>query len=177
MILYHFSEDPTIECFVPRTMETRPGEPARVWAIDEAHAPLYWFPRDCPRVSCWAAQTSTPEDIARFLGHPPVRMVVAIEGRWLARMREAQVYAYRLPGDGFLRLPPHQGSGYYVKYEAVVPLSVEPVGDLLARHVEAGVELRIVPSLWSLNHAIVASTLDFGMIRMRNAQPEIAQVV
>jgi hypothetical protein len=177
MDLYHFSEDPTIECFVPRAMETRPGEPARVWAIDEAHAPLYWFPRDCPRVSCWAARTSTPEDIARFLGRPPVRMVIAIEGGWLARIRETALFMYRLPGDTFLGLPPHQGSGYYVAYEPVVPLSVEPVGDLLARHVQAGIELRIMPSLWSLNHAIIASTLDFGMIRMRNAQPEHAEAL
>src|SRR4051812_9829956 len=140
MILYHFSEDPTIERFVPRTMETRPGESARVWAIDEAHAPLYWFPRDCPRVCFWAAQDSTPEDIARYLGRPPARMVIAIEGSWLARTQEAKVYAYHLPGDCFLRLPPHQGSGYYVAYEPVVPLSVKPVGELLARHVDAGIE-------------------------------------
>jgi uncharacterized protein DUF6886 len=177
VILYHFSEDPTIERFVPRPMETRPGEPARVWAIDEEHAPLYWFARDCPRVSCWAAPTSTPEDIARFLGRPPARMVIAIEGGWLARMQGSELYAYRLPDDRFLRLPPHQGSGYYVAYEPVVPLSVEPVGDLLARHVQAGIELRIMPSLWSLNDAIIASTLDFGMIRMRNAQRDRAEVL
>ena len=172
MILYHFSEDPTIARFVPRTMETRPGEPARVWAIDEAHAPLYWVPRDCPRVTCWPGPGSTAEDIERLLGKPPARMVVAIEGAWLARLREARLYAYLLPGEGFLALPPEQGSGYYVSFEPVEPLGIEPVGDLLARYVEAGVELRIVPSLWPLRHAIVASTLDFGMIRMRKAGPE-----
>ncbi|MDQ6905547.1 MAG: hypothetical protein M3176_01840, partial [Chloroflexota bacterium] len=35
----------------------------------------------------------------------------------------------------------------HVSRELVVPLSVEPVGDLLAALTDAGVELRITPSL------------------------------
>lgn len=50
------------------------------------------------------------------------------------------------------------------------PVSVKPVGDLLDRHAQAGIELRIVPNLWSLRDAVVESGLDFSLIRMRNAK-------
>ena len=182
MILYHFSEDPTITVFhsrqpPPRGPLSAPLTPdeatARlVWAIDEDHAPLYWFPRDCPRVAYWALPTSPPEDLDRFFGHTTARWVIAIEGAWLERMQRAQLYAYRLPGELFSPQGAHGGPGYYLAREPVVPLSVEPVGDLLARFVAAGIELRITPSLWPLHRALIPATLHFSMVRMRNAQPE-----
>jgi hypothetical protein len=48
------------------------------------------------------------------------------------------------------------------------------VGDLLARHVEAAIELRIVRSLWPIIDAIAASGLEFSIIRKANAQPRLA---
>lgn len=171
MILLHFSEDPTIARFAPRALPARPGEPPLVWAIDEEHAPLYYFPRDCPRVAFWATPESTAEDIARFLAHTTARWTIAIEGRWLERLRRTHLYAYRLPGDTFASPGPGAGPGYHVSREAVEPLSVEPVGDLLERLVAAGIELRLTPSLWPLHRALVTSSLHFSMIRMRNARP------
>ena len=53
MPLYHFSEDPTIERFVPRAPLARPEVEPLVWAIDEWHQPIYFVPRDCPRVCFW----------------------------------------------------------------------------------------------------------------------------
>ncbi|GAA5122281.1 DUF6886 family protein [Pseudonocardia adelaidensis] len=47
----------------------------------------------------------------------------------------------------------------------------ERVGDLFALHEEASIELRVLPRLWPLWDAIVASTLGFSGIRLRNAQP------
>ena len=47
--LYHFSEDPSIERSAPHVPSSNPTQAPAVWAIDEDHAPLYWFPRDCPR--------------------------------------------------------------------------------------------------------------------------------
>ena len=43
-----------------------------------------------------------------------------------------------------------------------------PLGDLLARHAAAGIELRIVPDLQSLWERVVATTLEFSGIRLRN---------
>lgn len=182
MILYHFSEDPTIAVFEPRPAPERgalsaplTAEEARdklVWAIDAEHAPLYWFPRACPRIAYWALPTTTPDDLARFLGHTAARRVIAIEGGWLDRLRATTLFAYRLPGATFQPQGAHGGPGYYLSREAVVPLGVDPVGDLLARHVAAGNELRLTPALWPLRRALLPATLHFSMIRMRNARPE-----
>lgn len=183
MTLYHFSEDPTIEVFHPRPIPNvgspyntaPPPERATdrlVWAIDEAHAPLYWFPRDCPRITYWALPETTPADRERYFGHTTARWVSAIEGAWLARMQSARLYAYRLPPEPFVPQWEGGGPGYYIAYDSVVPLAVEPVGDLLARHADAGIELRITPSLWPLRHALLTASLHFSMIRMRNATPE-----
>lgn len=182
MILYHFSEDPAIEVFHPRPIlsasrhsTSPPAEHAAarlVWAIDEPHAPLYWFPRDCPRIAYWALPTSTPGDIERFFGHSAARWVIAVESNWLARLREAVLFAYQLPGETFVPQWEGGGPGYHISREPVVPLSVAPVGDLLSRHAAAGIELRITPSLWPLRRALLAATLHFSMVRMRNATPE-----
>src|SRR5262245_59968364 len=52
-VLHHFSEDPTITRFVPHVPATNPDHRPAVWTIDTEHAPLYWFPRDFPRVTVW----------------------------------------------------------------------------------------------------------------------------
>jgi len=43
--------------------------------------------------------------------------------------------------------------------------------DALAELTHRDVELRVTPSLWPLRDAVVASTLQFSLIRMRNATP------
>jgi len=163
----HFSEDPDIAVFAPRPVASNPDSEPLVWAIDAEHAPLYFFPRDCPRIAWWALTTSTPEDVERFLGHTTARIVIAVEGAWLERIRDAKLYVYRFAAaDGFVSLEDH---GCHVSRQTVTPLSVEPVGDLLTCLRDAGVELRVTPSLWPLRIALLTTTLHFSMIRMRNA--------
>jgi hypothetical protein len=164
--LWHFSEEPDIRAFVPRPTASNPDSEPLVWAIDDAHAPLYFFPRDCPRVAFWALPTSTPEDIDRLLGVTAARMVIAVEAAWLERIRACALYAFRLPGDAFVSLSDH---GAHVSRETITPLSVEPVGDLLARLAERDVELRVTPSLWPLRSVLLSATLHYSMIRMRHA--------
>ncbi|KEO82794.1 DUF6886 family protein [Tumebacillus flagellatus] len=168
-MLYHFSEEPGIQRFEPRLHPSHPGKPPVVWAIDEGRAPIYFFPRDCPRVCAWKLEGSTEEDVRRFLGSDETRMMIAVEGRWLETLRKTKLYVYHLPEETFA-LEDH-GAGYFTSREAVTPVKVEPVGDLLTRLVEAGVELRITPTLWPLHDALVQSSLHFSMIRMRNAIP------
>jgi hypothetical protein len=172
-VLFHYSEALDIKTFVPRPVASNPESEPLVWTIDAEHAPLYFFPRDCPRVAYWALPTSTPEDIERFLGHTAARRVIAIEGSWLERMRTTTLYSYRFAPDTFVSLRDH---GCHVSRETVTPLSVEPVGDLLTRLRDAGVELRITPSLWPLRSALLDATLHFSMIRMRNATAEINEL-
>jgi hypothetical protein len=98
----------------------------------------------------------------------------AIESGWLERVRACRLYAYEF--DSALFTPKIAEAGYWVARCEVVPVSVSPVGDLLARHVEAGIELRIVPNLWPLIDAIFASRLEFSIIRKANTQPRLAPV-
>jgi hypothetical protein len=148
---------------------TRPEVEPLVWAIDEEHAPLYWFPRDCPRVTFWPGPETARETVERFFAHTDARRIHAIEAAWLERVQACELYAYRLDPVSFA--PRDDADGHWVSREVVEPLGVEPVGDLLARHVRARIELRVTPSLWPLHDAVAASDLRFSMVRMRNAAP------
>jgi hypothetical protein len=169
-ILFHFSEDPSLTVFQPKVALTDPESRAIVWAVDEEHAPLYWFPRDCPRIAFWRNATTTAEDSARFLGHTTAGRVHVIESAWLERMRRAVLYAYRFDPAPFALVADAE-TGFWGTTEMVTALGCEPVGDLLAKHAGAGIELRIAPSLWPLRDALVASTVRFSMSRLRNAGP------
>ena len=170
--LFHFSEDPTINLFRPHVAVTSSEIEPLVWALDEEHAPSYWFPRDCPRACCWAsATTRIAQAGAALLGLGGARRLHAIEGAWLERVRACRLFAYEF--DPVLFQPKIAEAGYWVARCDVVPLTVSPVGDLLARHVEAGIELRVVINLWPIIDAIVASGLVFSIIRRGNARPRL----
>lgn len=173
MKLFHFSDDPTIKRFRPHVPQTNPTEEPLVWAIDEEHAPHYYFPRDCPRIAFWSTPETTVDDVQKFFAYTTARRIIAIEGKWLERLRDTQLYVYQLPSSSFTCVDAN--AGYYVSLKEVVPLSVEPVGDLLQRLIEADVELRITPSLQKLRRALITSSVAFSMIRMRNAQPDPEQ--
>jgi hypothetical protein len=53
----------------------------------------------------------------------------------------------------------------------VTPLELVELGDLLSRHAQAGIELRLVENLWPLWDRVVASTVEFSGMRLRNALP------
>jgi Family of unknown function (DUF6886) len=92
----------------------------------------------------------------------------AIEACWLDRFRECKLFAYQFDPSVFeLKLA---DAGYWVARQAVHPLSVMAVGDLLTAHLNAQIEFRIVPNLWPLIDAIVESGLEFSVIRKANAQ-------
>jgi len=160
----HFSEDPTILRFEPHVPPSNSEVAPMVWAIDHAHAPLYWFPRACPRVAVWTAD-GTP---ATALGPTAASRVHAVEAAWLDRLRSCRLVAYRFDGAAFAPWP--DADGHWVADRPVEPLGVDPVGDLLDRHASAGIELRIVPALRPLVDPAVACGYRFSMVRMANAQ-------
>jgi len=164
--LWHASENPTIERFEPHVSATAKSDEARVWAVDTRHLPLYWFPRECPRATFWATPRTTPID-ARLLGGST--RVHLVETGWLERMRSAHVVAYRLPEVSFA--PDPEVGGYWLSRAPVVPVGVVELDDLVARHAQSGIELRVVPNLWPLWNTVVASTLEFSGIRLHNALP------
>ena len=164
LTLWHFSEDPTIEVFEPHHGELHALDDALVWAVDTRHQWLYWFPRECPR-ACWNAnEQTTEEDVERWLDGDRTRRVAVIESRWLERMHSVKLYAYRLPPETF-----EPWDKFFVSRETVVPLELVELGDLPARHADAGIELRSAPALYPLWDAVTRTTLDYSGIRLRNA--------
>jgi hypothetical protein len=167
--LWHASDDPNIEIFRPHRAPTALIEDELVWAVDDAHVPAYWFPRDCPRATFWIASKTSRADIAWMNG---AQRAHAIEWAWWERFRAATVHLYRMPPTTFT--VHNAGAGYYVSRDAVVPLERLTIDDLVQQHADAGIELRVVNDLWPLWDHVVGSTLEFSGIRLRNARPPAA---
>lgn len=143
--LYHFSEDPSINVFVPREQY--------VWADDDWHQFRYWFPRECPRATWW------PKDQA-------MRPTVAIQWDWWDAFQTVELFAYTFDATPFRKNPP---GGGWITEATITPIDVQPVGDLLQKHKEAGNEFRIVADLAKLwSQVIELPDIDFSGIRLRN---------
>jgi hypothetical protein len=162
-MLYHFSEEADIGVFHPRP--SRLGFDC-VWAIDETHAPLYYLPRECPRVAFWAVETTSVEDGERFLFGS--HRVLVIESDWLERVRSTLLFSYQFDATPFVSWT-HESPGTHLARETVIPIGVALVGDLLAKLASSGWELRIMPSLKPLWEPLKDSSLHFSGIRLRNA--------
>jgi hypothetical protein len=77
-----------------------------------------------------------------------------------------ELYAYRFDAGPFRKNP---GGGGWITTETVRPLSVEPVGPLLAKHRQARVELRLVDDLWALWLTVMElPDVRFSGIRLEN---------
>ncbi|WP_199623217.1 DUF6886 family protein [Paenibacillus alkalitolerans] len=171
-MLYHFSEDPDIEIFIPRAQQNQEGMPPVVWAIDEEHSVNYFFPRDCPRVIYRRSSNVNEQDADRFFSHTTADTIIAVENKWIDRIRNVKLYRYTFSDERFeLR---DKWAGYYTSYKTVTPVKVEPFDDLIGRILSRGVELRFIPNLYPLRDAIIRSTVDyFSIIRFKNAaKPE-----
>ena len=165
--LFHVSEEDSIAVFAPRLPpSTDSGVQGEVvWAVDDGHLPNYLLPRDCPRVTFSASEQTTSEDRSAHLGGG--RRVVAIEAAWLQTVRRCRLYVYELPSSDFRLVD--RSAGYWIARVPLVPIAVTEVVDCLAEIEKRGAELRICHALWPLHDVVLRSTLDFSIIRMRNA--------
>jgi hypothetical protein len=167
-MLFHVSEESGIERFEPRPSPYT-DEPV-VWAIDADRLRNYLLPRECPRVTYYAGHETTAADVERFLGSSPA--VVAVESGWWERLRSCRLYCYDLAPETFECID--ECAGQFVSRDPVAPARVQVFDDLMAELLGRGVELRFVPDLWPLRDAVVASTLQYSLIRMRSARPRVA---
>ena len=168
MDLFHFSHDPAIEHFTPHVPATNPGQSPSVWAIDAQHAPLYWFPRDCPRVTAWPRNAIEQKHFREAFCTVASR-VHAIELDWLPILASTVLYRYRFEDSAFH--PWAEASGQWVSDIVVDPIEVERIDDLVGCHVAAGIELRAVPNLWPLRDLASAGPWDFSIVRFQHASP------
>ena len=167
----HFSEDPTITRFEPHVAATARQPEAYVWAVDATRAPDYWFPRQCPRAMAWVVPGTSSADRG-WLGADRVH---AIEYGWLEAMRVVRLFSYRFAASSFRSFGEHGHA--VVATEPVAPLEPpEPVGDLLALHEAAGIELRLMSNLWPFVDAAADSSLGFSGIRLGNARPRPSEL-
>ena len=120
--------------------------------VDDRNAPSYWFPRQCPRGTWWDTERTW--------------RVHAIQWDWYDRFLAAEIYAYKFDAAPFR---PNEGGGGWVTTDTVKPLDVQPIGPVLDKHRDAGIELRVVPDLWSLWLQVIEMPgIDFSGIRLRN---------
>lgn len=171
--LFHFSEDPGIVIFVPRTPEHRPEVEPFVWTVDEERAWTYLFPRECPRILLWPTPETTEADLVRWFGGHTDARIACIEWAWLERMHTTPLYRYEMDPARFA--PLSDDPWMWVSRETERALTVEPVGDLVDALARESVELRVMPTLAPLFGAW-ESTIHFSGIRLRNAAgwPELA---
>jgi hypothetical protein len=111
---------------------------------------------------------TTPEDRERFFGQSAANRVHVIEADWLKRMQTCRLYAYRLPAGVFR---PHEVGGSWVADEPVEAIGQVVVDDLLGRHADARIELRVTPSIWPFWQRVTGSTVEFSGSRLRNTAP------
>jgi hypothetical protein len=167
-MLYHFSENPNIEIFHPRKHLSFPNTEPMVWAIDKEQAPIYFLPRDCPRICYWPTKYSTEEDIESYQSETSATKVIVVESEWYKRIQETRLYVYHLPDLSFKKMD--DGAGYFISHETIEHEKVEPLGDLTRKLLDANVELRFTPSLRPLREKILQTSLHYSMIRLRNAK-------
>ena len=174
--LFHVSEDGAIGRFDPRPLPSgavgiAPDEHV-VWAIDAAHLHNYLLPRDCPRVTFYVSpdRAGAVADNEPLLTGTTAARVITVESAWLERIRMTPLFCYELPADGFTLIDAN--AGYFVSRDSVTPARVRRIDDPLAELARHDVELRVMPSLWKLHDAVIASpNVSYSIIRMRNAQP------
>ena len=135
MRLFHFSEDPAITTFEPRPLRVPVDRgPDRdwlngplVWATDEAHAFLYLFPRECPRIVIWPTAATSPEDRDAWFGGRDCRAIAYVEDDWLPRLRTTVLRRYLMPSETFEDI---DDVGMWVSRRRVVPLGQDSLPDL-----------------------------------------------
>lgn len=165
--VFQFSEDSTLRRFAPQVPPSNPSHPPVVWAVDDEHAPLYWFPRTVPRISVWAYDEVQQRQLTDRFGTESHR-IVAVEQHWLGEIRAARIHRYTFDASQFV--PWEQADGQYVASDVVYPEEVDVIDDVIAAHCDAGVELRLTPRLGALMDAILVSGLPFSFVRIRDAQ-------
>ncbi len=155
---------------MPRAPLRHPDTEPLVYAMTEAQSPIYLFPRDCPRIATWVAETTSADDAERFQAAGPARIKSYIDRGDESAWRGGQIYRYTFDSDGF---EDGQDYGNWVSRSPQTPRSVELITDLPAFASEMGMSVQVVDSLADLGRELFdfeaghwRTTLHVSMIRM-----------
>jgi len=169
MKLFHVSEASNITKFIPRIpiRDDMDQSKGLVWAINEHCLPNFLTPRDCPRVTYHAHEKTTEGDIAKFFSSSS-RHCVAIEHDWHTKMLSTTLYIYEFEAANFYLQD--ACAGFYVSEKTEYPINVQKYENLYEELFRRNVEVRLLNNLWQLGRAVQASSLNWSLCRMRNAQ-------
>jgi hypothetical protein len=168
--LFHISEQSGISIFTPRPSPSHFDNITSdvVFAINERLLHNYLLPRDCPRVTFYAGANTTDADKQKFICNTTASHVIAVESGWYKKIKETTLYCYEFLPDDFMLID--ECAGYYVSYKPVVPIAVTVIGDITAALLNRDIELRFMPLLTDIADGVRHSSLQFSLIRMRNAK-------
>lgn len=171
MRLFHVSEEPNIEVFVPRLPKRKDmnGAVGLVWAIDEERLPNFITPRNCPRVAYNVGKQTTEADQKHFFTSSGQSHAVVIENKWFHTMQNTILYLYEFDTHDFVLQD--DIAGYYVATTTQYPIRKHVLTDLFGELSRRNVEIRIVNNLWDIADAVKASTLNWSLCRMAYAAP------
>ena len=175
--LFHISEQAGITIFNPRPSPSvyQAIKKDVVFAVSEILLHNYLLPRDCPRVTYYATEKTVDSDRRKFIENSTAKYVMIVESGWYRRIAETTLYCYEFPVESFQLLD--DCAGYYISNNPVIPLAFTAVPDIIAALTGRGnIELRFTPSLTSIADAVIKSTLNYSLIRMRNAKSRLRPV-
>jgi hypothetical protein len=168
-MVYHISENPNIEEFIPRKTESFMDLPLVVWAIDEEHLVNYYFPRDCPRIIYRYTDNVIEEDKVKFFPNTVSKTIITVENRGYNAIKNALLYKYIFDKKNFRLID--EIAGYYICEEKIIPKSIEKIENIIDELLKKEIELKFTPNIFPLRNSLIKSSLyDYSIIRFRNAK-------
>lgn len=170
MRLFHVSEDPGITEFHPRPSPQfyESIQEDVVFAISQEMLHNYLLPRDCPRVTYYANAGSAVEDVRKFIGNSNSKYIINVEECQRTAILQTKLYLYEFAHHDFELLD--ESAGYYISYKSVIPLKVIQIKNIPEELKKYDVELRYHSQLKQLAENISDSSLQYSIIRLRNAR-------
>ena len=167
MRIFHVSEDENISVFEPRVPKRTDIEATPiVWAVSEERLTNYLVPRECPRVGFHIGAHTTDADADAYFSSS-ARHALIVESGWFEVMRKTTLWLYEFDPSGFYLQD--EPAGYYVSESTQLPTAKLRVDDLFDELFRRGCELRFVDNLHPIAEKIKYTSLDWSLIRMRNA--------
>jgi hypothetical protein len=167
--IFHISEEPSIGLFRPRPSPSKFAglEEDVVFGIGEMLLHNYLLPRECPRVTYYATAATTPQDRDIFL-QTGAEYVLIVESKWVPVIQRTELFCYEFDSTNFSIID--ECARYYISKKEELPVSVTRIEDVFGELFKRkNVEVRIVADLMPIAEKVAGSSLNFSLIRMRNA--------